>query len=92
MPSAYGNSQATATATATPDWSYILDLCHSLGQCQIRNPLSEARDQTHILMDINRVFNPLSHNRNASFKILHLYFLHSSNSTSRNIDIDVYMY
>ena len=28
------------------------------------NPLSNARDRTHILMDTNRVLNLLSHNRN----------------------------
>jgi len=38
---------AFATATATPDASCICDL----QQCRILNPLSEARDQTHILID-----------------------------------------
>ena len=42
---------AYATATATQDPSCTCDLCHSLWQCQILNPLSEARDQTHILID-----------------------------------------
>ena len=28
------------TATATPDWSCIFDLCCGLWQCQILNPLS----------------------------------------------------
>ena len=42
---------AYATATATPDLSHIWDLHHSSGQCQILNPLSDARDQTCILMD-----------------------------------------
>ena len=32
------------TATAVLDLSYICDLCHSLQQCQIFKPLSEARD------------------------------------------------
>ena len=36
---------------ATLDLSYIFDLCRSLWQCQILNPLSEAQDQTHILVD-----------------------------------------
>ena len=36
--------QACATATAILDPSGICDLCHSLGQCRILNPLSEARD------------------------------------------------
>ena len=37
---------AYATATATRDRSHICDLYHSLRQCQILNPQSEARDQT----------------------------------------------
>ena len=42
---------AYTTATATLDLSSICDLCHSLQQRWILNPLSEARDQIHILMD-----------------------------------------
>ena len=42
---------AYTTATAIWDPSYICELIHSLGQCWILNPLSEARDQTHILMN-----------------------------------------
>ena len=41
---------AYATATATPGLSHIFDLHHSLWQCWICNPLSEARDQTRNLM------------------------------------------
>ena len=41
---------AYATATATPDLSHTCDLHHSSGQCQILNPLSEARDRTRNLM------------------------------------------
>ena len=37
---------AYTTATATPD----------LNQSQIINPLSEARDRTHVLMDTSQVF------------------------------------
>ena len=37
------------------DLSYICDLCHSSWQCQILNPLNEARDQTLILMDTSQV-------------------------------------
>ena len=48
---------AYATATATMDPSPTCDLCRDLQQCQIFNPLSEARDQTHILMD--QVLNQL---------------------------------
>ena len=43
---------AYTTATATPDPSGVFDLPHSSWQCQIPNPLSEARDRTCILMDI----------------------------------------
>ena len=43
--------QAYATATAMQNPRYICDLCHSLQQCQILNPLSKARDRTHILRD-----------------------------------------
>ena len=35
---------AYATATATPDPSYICDLHCSLWQCEILNPLSKARN------------------------------------------------
>ena len=42
---------AYTTATAILDLSYICDL----GCSQILNPLSEARDWTHILMDTSRV-------------------------------------
>ena len=35
---------AYATATATPDPSHVWNLHHSWWQCQILNPLSEARD------------------------------------------------
>ena len=52
---------ACVTATATPDVSCIYDLCHSLWQCQILNPLREARDWTGMLIDTSQVFNPLSH-------------------------------
>ena len=46
---------AYATATATWDPSRICDLHHNSRQCQILNPLSEVRDQTHILVDTNQV-------------------------------------
>ena len=46
---------AYSTATATPDPCCICNLHHCLGQCQILNPLSEARDQTRVLMDTSRV-------------------------------------
>ena len=46
---------AYTTATATQDLSHICNLHHSSQQCQILNPLSEARDQTRILMDPSQI-------------------------------------
>ena len=46
---------AYATATATPDPSWIFKLHHSSRQCQILNPLSEARDRTCVLMDASQI-------------------------------------
>ena len=46
---------AYTTATATWDPSCICNLYHSSEQCQILNPLSEARDQTCILMDASQI-------------------------------------
>ena len=43
-------SLAYTTATATPDPSHIYDLHHSSRQRWILNPLSEARDQSLVLM------------------------------------------
>ena len=40
-----------ATATATQDPSHIFNLYHSSQQCQIPDPLSKARDRTHVFMD-----------------------------------------
>ena len=51
-------------ATAMPDPSHICDLHHSSWQCQILNPLSEARDRICVLVDISQVLNPLSHSGN----------------------------
>ena len=42
---------AYATATAMWDLSHVFNLCYSLRQCQILNPLSKARDGTRILPD-----------------------------------------
>lgn len=59
-PEAYGSSQARGqigvlgvaytTATAMPDLSHVCNLHYSSWQCQILNPLSEAKDQTCILV------------------------------------------
>ena len=79
-PVAYGSSQARGqigtapwaytTTTATRDPSRIWELCHSLWQCQILNPLSEARDPTRILMDTSWIPNPWNHNRNSRARSL----------------------
>jgi len=46
---------ACSTATATPDPSCFCNLHHSSWQCQILNPLIEARDRTCILMDASQI-------------------------------------
>ena len=56
---------AYATVTATWDLSHICNLCCSLPQRWILNPLSEARDGTHIRMDTMSVLNLLSHSGNS---------------------------
>ena len=53
------------TAIATPGQSLLCDLW----QHWILNPLSEARDRTHILMDTSEILTLLSHNGN-SYKCL----------------------
>ena len=46
---------AYTTATAMPDPSHVWDLHHSSWQRRILNPLSEAGDQTSVLMDASQV-------------------------------------
>ena len=46
---------ATATAPVTPDRGRICKLRRTLWQCQILNPLSEARGGTCILRVISRI-------------------------------------
>ena len=53
------------TATATQDPSRVCDPPHSSRQRRILNPLSQAREQTRILMDTTRVLNLLSPNGNS---------------------------
>ena len=67
---------ATATATAMQDPSRIYDLHHSSWQHQILNPLSKARDRTHILMDTSWVL--LSHNGNSASNSLNTEKVESS--------------
>ena len=64
-PTAYGGSRlggelelqllAYTTVTAMLALSCTFDLHQNSWQCQILNPLNEARDQTHILMDPSQV-------------------------------------
>ena len=49
---------ACTTGTAMQDLSHICSLHHISQQCQILDPLSEARSQTHILMGTARVCYP----------------------------------
>ena len=46
---------AYATATATWVLSCIYNLHHSSQPCRILNPLSRARDRTHILRDTSHI-------------------------------------
>ena len=46
---------AYATATAMRDPSLICNLNHGSRQRRILNPLMDARDRTHVLMDIGQV-------------------------------------
>ena len=56
-PAAYGSSQARGQigAIAMLDLSHVYDLPLSSQQYQILNPLSQARDQTRVLMDTSQV-------------------------------------
>ena len=78
IPVAYGGSQARSQIGAT-----VASLCHTHSNSgsephlwpipQILNPMSEVRDQTHILMDTSRVLNLLRHKGNS--KMYDLYHL-----------------
>ena len=46
---------AYTTATAMPDVSLVCDLLHSSWQRRILNPLSEARDESCVLVDAGQV-------------------------------------
>ena len=80
VPAAYGSSQvrvrlkvqllAYTIPTAMQDSSHVCDLQHTSWQPWVLNPLSEARDQTCILMDTSQGHNPLSHNGNSSVLLM----------------------
>ena len=55
---------AYTTTTLTWDLSHIFNLHHSSQQRRILNPLNEARDGTHFLVDTSWVLNLLSHSGN----------------------------
>ena len=55
-PTVYGGSQARGRIGAAAAGLY-----HSSRPHRIHNPLSEAKDQTHVLMDTSQVRQPLSH-------------------------------
>ena len=61
---------AYSTATATRDLRCVCNLHHSSRRRQILNPLSKAKDRTRILMDLNQVCEPLSHEENSPFELL----------------------
>ena len=50
---------------STRDPSRVCDLHHSSWQHRILNPVSKAREWTHILMDASRIRQPLSHDGNS---------------------------
>ena len=61
---------AYTTAAAMSDPSHVCNLHHSSWQHQILNPLSEARDRIHILMDTSRILTALSHYGNSTYGFL----------------------
>ena len=60
---------AYTTAMATRGLNFICDLCYSLQQCRILNPLSEAREQTRILRTLCQGSNPVSRNKKSKIQL-----------------------
>ena len=56
---------ARGTAMWDPSCSCVCNLHHSSLQCQIPDPLREARGRTHVLMDVSQVCNLLNHSENS---------------------------
>ena len=81
---------AYTTATVTRDPSHIWDLYHSSQQCQILNPLSEARDGTCVLMDTGWACNLLSHNGNSH--IIDNLTRHEGSMAIRQKGVCIYIY
>ena len=67
-----------ATTRAMPDPSPLCDLHHSLHQCQILSPLSEAGDWTCLLMDTSRIVSAASQRELPSMHFHSYSFIHSS--------------
>ena len=84
-PIAYGSSQARGqiraaaeahtTATTPPNLSCICDLCCSLQQHQILNPMSKTRDQTHIFTETTSGPSPTKPHGNSSNTTFFFVFL-----------------
>ena len=72
---------AYTTAIAAPDPTCICDLCNSLQQCWIFNPMSEYKNQTSILMDTSQIHNPLSHSGNSRTNNLKILWKHKITKT-----------
>ena len=66
---------AYSTATATQEPSRICDLHHSLWQCQILKPLSEARDPTTFSRTLCQVLYLMNHS--GSSHKFSLFWLHA---------------
>ena len=64
---------ATATTTATLDPSHVCDPWHSSQQRGILNPLSEARDRTHIHPHGDYI--SMNHNGNSTSQLFDICFL-----------------
>ena len=100
-PMAYGGSQASGpigTVAADLHHSYIsvgseprLWPTPQLMAIRILNPLSRARDGTHILMDTGRISQPLNHDGNSSSVLTYIFITSlCSLSTSEHLAPSTY--